>query len=655
MPAEPSYALHVQPLARSAPAGREAGVRAARPSRLRPERSVLLNEELSPAEPRSPHPIALALQLALLGAPAAVFAWLAWRRRWVAEDAFIDLRVVEHLLAGDGPVFNMGERVEAYTSPLWIALLSAFAWIGQGRLSLEWLVVWLGLGCASGGLLAASLAAWQRARAGGHRALALPAGVLVALAPAAAWDFATSGLESGLALAWIGSAYLALIRCWASAARRAWPAAVLIGLGPLVRPDLGVVALAFLLALGLAAPRPPGHWLRLALAAGPLPAAYQLFRMGYFAAVVPNTALAKEAGLARWDQGWRYLADFTGTYWLWVPGAALLWWLGFELFLPGPGGPCLDDQAARERRRATMALVVLPVAAGLLHGVYVVRLGGDFMHGRMLLPSLFTALLPVAVAAGARWWHGALPLVVVLPWAVACVLWLRPPYHGIGNGVGPEGIADERWFYVWLSGRAHPITLADYAAAPWKQDGDQLRLLAERERVLLPWRAPEPPEMVDPIPPGWPAALPLAPAVPANVVANRKNIGLTGYAAGRHVHVVDRLGLADPLAARLQLAERGRPGHEKDLPDAWVVARFAAPEALTPALLETASEVRAARAALGCGDLALLLQAIQAPLTPPRFVQNVRLAWRLTTFRLPAGPVAAEAALCASPASVPSP
>ncbi len=644
---EPSYALHVRPLASAASRCRKAGD--GRAGVVTPA-GALRHQEGSGGKLRVAR---LALQVALLVAPVALFGGLAWSRRWVAEDAFIDLRVVEHLLAGNGPVFNWGERVEAYTSPLWIAVLSAFAWIGQGRLPLEWLAAGLGLACASLGLLAASLAAWLRERAFGHRALALPAGALVALAPAAAWDFATSGLESGLALAWIGSAYLALVRSWSGAARHVWPAAMLIGLGPLVRPDLGVVALALLLALGLAG-RQPGHWLRLALAAGALPAAYQLFRMGYFAAIVPNTALAKEAGLARWDQGWRYLVDFAGAYWLLVPAAALLWWLGVELLLPGSGGPCRDDRAAGKRRRATMALVALPITAGLLHGAYVVRLGGDFMHGRMLLPSLFTALLPVAVVAGTRWWHAVLPFVVVLPWAVACALWLRPPYHGIGNGVGPEGIADERWFYVWLSGHAHPITLADYAAAPWKQDGDQLRLLAERERVLLPWRAPEPPQTIEPIPAGWPAALPLASVVPAGVVANRKNIGLTGYAAGRRVHVVDRLGLADPLAARLRLTERGRPGHEKDLPDAWIVARFAAPAALTPSRLAAAPEVRAARAALGCGDLALLLEAVQAPLTPQRFVQNVRLSWQLTTFRLPANPFVAEAELCAGPAAEPA-
>jgi arabinofuranosyltransferase len=44
----------------------------------------------------------------------------------------------------------------------------------------------------------------------------------------------------------------------------------------------------------------------------------------------------------------------------------------------------------------------VPVACGVAHTAYVVRVGGDFMHARFLLPSLFAVLLPVAVVAGAR-------------------------------------------------------------------------------------------------------------------------------------------------------------------------------------------------------------------------------------------------------------
>ena len=56
--------------------------------------------------------------LFLLGAAYSVFAE-------TVDDPYITFRYAAHLLAGQGPVFNIGERVEGYTSPLHL-LLSAF-------------------------------------------------------------------------------------------------------------------------------------------------------------------------------------------------------------------------------------------------------------------------------------------------------------------------------------------------------------------------------------------------------------------------------------------------------------------------------------------------------------------------------------------------
>src|SRR5205085_6153963 len=100
--------------------------------------------------------------------------------------------------------------------------------------------------------------------------------------------------------------------------------AVVIGLGPLVRPDFLIFSVAFMAALVTIAGRPVGRrGVRLIAAAVALPLAYQVFRMGYYASLVPNTALAKEAGGTYWSQGLRYLGDFVGPYVLPLPLAAL--------------------------------------------------------------------------------------------------------------------------------------------------------------------------------------------------------------------------------------------------------------------------------------------------------------------------------------------
>jgi arabinofuranosyltransferase len=56
--------------------------------------------------------------------------------------------------------------------------------------------------------------------------------------------------------------------------------------------------------------------------------------------------------------------------------------------------------------------------------------------------------------------------------------------------------------------------------------------------------------------------------------------------------------------------------------------------------------VPAARAALRCGKLGRLLEGVNAPLTPQRFVDNVGLAVEAHSLRVPPDPVAARRELC---------
>jgi arabinofuranosyltransferase len=222
-----------------------------------------------------------------------------------------------------------------------------------------------------------------------------------------------------------------------------------------------------------------------------------------------------------------------------------------------------------------------------------------------------------------------------VPWAIVCALWLRVPYR---NAIDPRGLADERGVHAFHI-RPHPVLLSDYDIAHTFYDGRALRRLALDHRGLvlgdgITADRPPPPEV------------PLARNAGAPIVAPRLNVGILGYAAGPRVHVVDRLGLGDAIGARMRVVQRSRPGHEKWLSDAWVVARFADPAAPLPPDAPAASIVGAARAALACPPLAELVRAIEAPLTPAVFVHNVAVAWRLRNLEIAADPRQAAAELC---------
>ena len=188
------------------------------------------------------HPTGARASWPAVAIPALLLLVLGWTQRWVTDDAFINFRVVDQLLAGNGPVFNAGERVEAYTSPLWLAILAAIHGI-LGFVSLEWLTVVLGLLLSVAGVAMATAAAALLAHP--RRGLLIPAGALVFVALPPTWDYATSGLENGLVFAWLGGTYLALVAAHRGDVTRIGAIAVLAGLGPLIRPDLALFSVAF--------------------------------------------------------------------------------------------------------------------------------------------------------------------------------------------------------------------------------------------------------------------------------------------------------------------------------------------------------------------------------------------------------------------------
>jgi hypothetical protein len=303
-------------------------------------------------------------------AAIAVGAAFAAARYWTCDDAFISFRYADNLVRGHGLVFNAGERVEGFTNllwTLWIAVglrlgASAEAWAGAS-----------GIAChaATLALLAwRGWAIWQAGARTGARVATwpLPAAAILAAVHREGAVFATSGLETSAFTLLAFAGYLLVCPAGedpAGAARRARPgrlaaAGAVLALASLTRPDgalLAAVCGAWLVA---------GRDLRggLAFAAGFaalwLPAT--IARVAYYGDVFPNTYYAKSASTAWWSQGALYARLYFARYWplaLAVPCAALV----------------------RPRRAAALEL-----ALAAAYAVYVMRVGGDFMFGRLLVP-----------------------------------------------------------------------------------------------------------------------------------------------------------------------------------------------------------------------------------------------------------------------------
>lgn len=58
-----------------------------------------------------------------------LYAWLLIRTAWVSDDGFITLRSVQNYIHGYGMVYNVGERVQTFTHPMWFLLQSVINFI----------------------------------------------------------------------------------------------------------------------------------------------------------------------------------------------------------------------------------------------------------------------------------------------------------------------------------------------------------------------------------------------------------------------------------------------------------------------------------------------------------------------------------------------
>ncbi len=287
---------------------------------------------------------------------------------WGADDAYITYRYAQNLAAGEGLVWNPGERVEGYSNLLFV-LISALLLFVVSPDSLYLAVSFLNLL-----FLLLAFALFHRhsvARLGpGHAAAAA---WLVALCPSL-WLWTASGMETTLVLALQVALWVAVERLEAGGGRRELVVlATVLGLGVLARTDGFVwvaVTAAYLLLRGRRR-----QALRVVLAVGPVVVALFAWRYAYYGELLPNTYYAKVSETL----GVRLVHGVAGLARLALRVGLAPYLLGFvftalaSVFVGG-------RQEGRPRSRWSFAsFFALSLAA------YWIYVGGDHYAGRFLV------------------------------------------------------------------------------------------------------------------------------------------------------------------------------------------------------------------------------------------------------------------------------
>ena len=466
---------------------------------------MTVNHAVSQASPTQPRQLLSFAHLAI----AVVFVAVLLRTAWICDDAYISFRTVDNFVHGFGLTWNVTERVQTFTNPLWTLLLSAGYYFFHD-------IDYLSLVAS---ILFTLWAVWiTSARLPVNESSGLII-LAVLLSSKAFMDYSTSGLESPL-----GHALLALFFLLYFSGRDSRPAhlfllALIAGLAVLNRMDNGLLY-APVLAILLFRHR---SWrTAFVMLGGFLPfILWEVFALVYYGSLVPNTAFAKLS---------------TGVW------SVLLIQQGLSFLLGSLSADPITLIAIMLSVSGVLLLRawrLLPLLVGLLlYLLYVVKVGGDFMGGRFLstpflmavvmlarlpLPSLSTsaATTGAAVAIGI----GLLsPMPNLLASAEA-----RDRSKRVWYGYD---VSDTRADYYWRTGLLLQNRKRDSEGEPRKAffptDYKDLILNAKGEKT---------------------------PVV-------HGGIGLLGFHAGPGVYIVDAVALSDPFLARLPaIQEDWRMGH----------------------------------------------------------------------------------------------
>lgn len=435
------------------------------------------------------------LKIGLFVSILAFFAILFLRTAWLCDDAYITFRVVDNFVNGYGLRWNIDERVQVYTHPLWMLLQIPFYALAKEPF-LTWIFVSFGVSMfaifllllvvtenASQMLLAWSLLGFSRAFV----------------------DYSSSGLENPLSHVFLILFYGFFLKGKYNLKNLFWLSLV-ASLAVLNRQDCILIYLPSLLYVWWKMERKFYGFCLICL--GFLPFVFwEIFSIIYYGFPFPNTAYAK-LGSGVWRRE-LVIQGFWYFFWSWKNDLVTI--VGFITAIIIPFYRYVPQ-------------LVVSVLGIVLYLLYILWIGGDFMGGRFFtVPFLLGVILILRYSNLTKIKEGV-PAVLMF----SIISLIQPDVPILTNASYGKDLSyyhtdfkkssfvgNERMFYFQVASLAHWERGKPMPNNNWAQRGREYR----KQDI----------EMVKP----------------------HGAIGTTGFFAGPKVHIVDYYALADPLLARL--------------------------------------------------------------------------------------------------------
>ena len=431
---------------------------------------------------------------------------------WLCDDAFITFRTVDNFTHGYGLTWNPGERVQVYTHPLWMFILSFFNFFTG---DIYTVAIFLSVVFTM-----AAVIFWVFRFSTGH--FFFLAVIPLLICSKAFIDYSTSGLENPLSYFLIVLFYFIFFESRYEP-RKLFYLSLSGAFCIINRQDLSLMILPCIILFFIKVYRNRDRkttWRRLTLytIGGMLPLIlWEFFSLFYYGFPFPNTYYAKLTLL------------FSRIYLL-KQGAFYF----FYSIKKDPVTIAVIFLAIITLLRQRNWKNTTAVSGIILYLLYVLYIGGDFMGGRFLSVPFFAALIIIDKSySTTRFQSFGIGLICIL---ISVTNPLSPllsgnDYYNV-DYYNENGVADERGFYYLMSGLYTGGSCSKIKNTRWGHIAAELKRNEEKVTV-------------------------------------QTNIGIIGYFSGPRSHIVCKYGLSDALLSKLPA--RGRTGHyERRIPAGYI-------------------------------------------------------------------------------------
>lgn len=457
----------------------------------------------------------------LTGFFVILFLIILIRNAWITDDAYISFRVIENFVAGYGLTFNPSIRVQVYTHPLWVLLISAVYFVQtrlldfNGSNGLYLLVIFLSI-FISGVTIYIVLNKITR-----NTFTSKLLFCVAVISSKAFIDYSTSGLENTLTYFLLIIFFFFYLKEEDGLFELTLSAAFLA----VNRLDTILLVLPALIFRVIYVQKSWTTKLReLVLGFSPL-FLWELFSLFYYGFLFPNTAYAKlNTGIPKISLMAQGVDYFINSITFDPVTLLVVAFAGVGIFI-------------EKEKKAILAYIGV-----LLYLAYIIFIGGDFMAGRFLaapflIATIFLARitsfsnrtlltgLAVILLISAYTEHSPIKSITAANRADKNILAKADEAWVDEELIGKNGIADEKTFYFERSG------LTEYGVRDTKggsiHAGKKWIYTGTEEFIV------------------------------------EGALGLSAYQRGPNTYVIDHFALADPLLARLPVENKvdWRIGH----------------------------------------------------------------------------------------------